>query len=121
MGRGREAPGRPRRLRPLARLGALVDPLGLFRQSALVTNDARDEAALRAAARLSAVAEELLAEGTATEGREPQLDPQVVSRALAAKAWQRRDDLQEVSRRIAVEALDQGATRLAAAAVGRVP
>ena len=32
-----------------SRLGALVDPLGIFRGSALVTNDARDKAALEAA------------------------------------------------------------------------
>jgi phosphoadenosine phosphosulfate reductase len=31
-----------------SRLGALVDPLGIFRGSALVTNDARDKAALEA-------------------------------------------------------------------------
>jgi hypothetical protein len=101
------------RLQPdRSRLGAIVDPLGLFRASPLVANDARDEAALRAADKLAALAAQLLAEAPPAGGAAPAVDRQELVRALVGKAYERRDDLRRVSRRIAVEALDQAALRL---------
>ena len=74
-----------------SRLGALVDPLGIFRGSALVTNDARDKAALEAARRLAALAPELLGavadEGGGASGVTPP-DQQLLATALLRKAWQ---------------------------------
>ena len=100
-------------------LGTLVDPLGLFRSSSLVTNDARDLAALEAADKLSALAAELFdgasvgtAAGTVPSGQA--IDQRELVSALARKAFSRRDDLQRLSRRVAVEALDQVTERLAA-------
>merc|ERR1740130_32746 len=42
-------------------LGTLIDPLGIFRNSPLVRNDARDESALAAARKLATIASELIA------------------------------------------------------------
>jgi hypothetical protein len=99
-------------------LGTLVDPLGVFRQSALVNNDARDRAALDAARQLADFATELLG---ATGGGAPSEEQQrLLVRALVRQAWERRDALPDVTRRVAVEALDQAAGRMRAAAVGRV-
>ena len=100
-------------------LGTLVDPLGLFRHSAFVRNGERDFAALQAVERLASLANELLRE--ATPGGTPpssdvaveEIDQQQLIGALAAKAYQRRDDLAQVSRRLGLEALDQAANRLA--------
>jgi predicted unusual protein kinase regulating ubiquinone biosynthesis (AarF/ABC1/UbiB family) len=100
-----------------SRLGALVDPLGIFRGSALVTNDARDKAALEAARRLAALAPELLGavadEGGGASGVTPP-DQQLLATALLRKAWQRREDLQQVFLRLALEATDQTVARLMA-------
>jgi len=105
-------------------LGTVVDPLGLFRQSELMNTDERDRAALQAAAKLADLARELLAEsdagatgaaggaGEAEQQRRRQEEQQQLVRALAAKAWERREDLRVVTRRIAAEALDQAAERL---------
>ena len=101
----------------------LVDPLGLFRSSALVTNDARDLAALEAAEQVTALAAELFdgaSIGTAAGVVPPSssaataIDQGELVKALARKAISRRDDLQRLSRRLAVEALDQVTERLAA-------
>lgn len=104
-------------------LGRIVDPLGLFRHSALITNDERDRAALQAAAKLSALAAELLGEapsviggtapvGAASASEAADQQSQLV-RALLRKAYERRVDLRRASRRLAIEALDQAAGRLA--------
>jgi len=96
-----------------SRLGALIDPLGLFRTSALVINGGRDEAALQAATKLAAVATDLLAEDPDAVGRSgPPLEPRAVASALVAKAWQRRDDVQVATRRLTLEALDQAVARM---------
>ena len=91
-------------------LGTLVDPLGVFRNSPLINADDRDRAALEAATKLVDLADEILKESLLAES-EP-LGTNELVQALAAKAWERRADLQVVSRRIAVEALDQAANRL---------
>ena len=104
-------------------LGAVVDPAGLFRQSGLVNTDGRDRAALEAASKLTHLARELLAEGQQATGLaegDPsplsesarQQEQQELVRALTSKAWERRDDLRVVTRRIAAEALDQAASRV---------
>ena len=94
-------------------LGTVVDPLGLFRQSGLMDTDERDRAALQAAAKLTDLARELLADSDAgVAGGAGEVEQQQLVRALAAKAWERRDDLSVVTRRIAAEALDQAAERL---------
>ena len=94
-------------------LGTVVDPLGLFRQSGLMDSDERDRAALQAAAKLTDLARELLADSDAgVAGGAGEVEQQQLVRALAAKAWERRDDLSVVTRRIAAEALDQAAERL---------
>ncbi|KAH8063587.1 hypothetical protein JL722_2768 [Aureococcus anophagefferens] len=66
-------------------LGSLVDPLGLFRGSKLVTEDDRDAAALDAAAKLAALASELLGDG----GGDP-ADQRALASALASRLWARR-------------------------------
>ena len=106
-------------------LGLLVDPLGLFRQSALISNGERDHAALRAAEKLTPLAAQLLADGPGGDGQGgggggllpssgSAVEAQQLLTALATKLFERRDDVQRVSRRIVVEALDQAAGRLAA-------
>jgi len=79
----------------------------------LVNTDDRDRASLEAASKLTDLAAELVADGDASIATqaEQQQQQQLLMRALAAKAWERRDDLQAVTRRIAVEALDQAAER----------
>ena len=89
-----------------------------------MNTDERDRAALQAAAKLADLARELLAEsdagatgaaggaGEAEQQRRRQEEQQQLVRALAAKAWERREDLRVVTRRIAAEALDQAAERL---------
>ena len=92
-------------------LGTIVDPLGIFRASPLITNSVRDLAALDAITTLAPRAAELLSGGgPAASPSDAEL--QQLARALGAKAWARREDLREVSRRVAVEALDQAATRM---------
>jgi hypothetical protein len=104
---------------PRSLLGALVDPLGLLRRSALVNTDGRDEAALEAARKLSRLVSDLLEEeeGAELASLRAALSEPTVQRQLAqtlvTKAWERRDALQAVSRRVAAEALDQAASRLA--------
>merc|ERR1711924_390102 len=92
-------------------LGAVIDPFDLFRSSTLLTNDARDRAALQAAAKLASLATEL--DGSSAAPSEA--EQQQLARALAAKAWERRRDVQEVSRRVARELLEQTATRMTTA------
>jgi hypothetical protein len=75
--------------------------------------DERDRAALQAAAKLTDLARDLQAESAAgAAGGAAEVEQQQLVRALAAKAWERRDDLSVVTRRIAAEALDQAADRL---------
>lgn len=89
-------------------LGAMVDPLGLFRNSPLVRNDARDESALAAARKLATIASELLAtEGAAAE-------PSELAPILARKVWARRDALPAVSRKLLVKVVEQTEARLGA-------
>jgi len=93
-------------------LGALVDPLGLFRSSPLVQNDQRDKDALAAARKLSTIASELLAadgSGPLTPAHAQQLAP-----ILARKVWARRDALPVVSRRLFAKLLQQTESRLGA-------
>ena len=94
-------------------LGTLIDPLGLFRTSALVNNDERDLMAIDAVATLAPRATALLTEGGGSGATPSDDELRQLAQALAVKAWARRDDLQAVSRRVAVEALDQAATRVA--------
>ena len=89
-------------------LGALVDPLGLFRTSALISNGERDLEALRAAEKLVPLATQLL---NGAQGESPPPPTSELLRALAVKLYERRDDVQSVSRRVAVEALDQASKR----------
>ena len=89
-------------------LGALVDPLGLFRTSALISNGERDLEALRAADKLVPLATQLL---NGAQGESPPPPTSELLRALAVKLYERRDDVQSVSRRVAVEALDQASKR----------
>ena len=99
-------------------LGTLVDPLGLFRRSALIQNDERDRAARRAPARVASLASALLSSGGGSDGGSvlEGVDQQQLARALIAKAFERRDELLNVSRRVAAEALDQASERLTATA-----
>ena len=89
-------------------LGAALDPIGLFRGSALVNTDERDRAALRAAAKLASIVNgDDGAAGAPTEAEQRRL-----AGALATKAWERRDDVRRVSRRLARELLQQTASRM---------
>ena len=110
-----------------SRLGLVLDPLGVFKGSALVDNDERDRQALAAAAKLAELADELLpgglssgadGAGAAARGRQlpgaqllSQPDLRELSSKLLSKLWARRDDLQVVTRRLAVKVLDQTAQR----------
>jgi len=99
--------------RSRSRLGALVDPLGLFSGSPLVENDERDREALTAAKKLAALASELQGDASAT----PLLTAQEARRfntLLLRKTWERRDDVQVVSRRFVAKVLDQTANRVLA-------
>jgi len=95
-------------------LGALVDPFGIFRNSPLVRNDARDESALAAARKLATIASELLA----TDGSGPNAitpaDARQLAPILARKVWARRDALPVVSRRLLVKVVEQTEARLGA-------
>jgi hypothetical protein len=73
-----------------------------------VQNDERDRAALDAAGKLAAQASELLGDSAGFT----QIEQRQLVRALVAKAFDRRDDLREVTRRLTVELLDQTATRM---------
>ena len=118
---------------PRSVLGVVLDPLGLWRESALINNDERDLAVLHAASKLTALATELLADVPTTDpkggGRDAAaqsaggaeggsdegsvaMDRQLLVRALATKAFERRADLRLASRRVAVEAIDQVTLRL---------
>merc|ERR1712087_39151 len=92
--------------KPRSRLGALVDPLGLFRDSALVRKDDRDEAALEAARTLAAVARELLPTDSSS------IDPQQLASLLSRKLWARRNGLGAVSRSLVAKVLEQTSLRL---------
>ena len=114
-------------------LGTVLDPLGVFRGSPLVQNDERDRAALAAAAELAAIGNNLLGAGSAPElaaggggvtgslisgsaaASSPVSAPeaQKLATALTRKAFARRDELPLLFRRLAAEALDQTAARLA--------
>ena len=114
-------------------LGTVLDPLGVFRGSPLVQNDERDRAALAAAAELAAIGNNLLGSGSAPElaaggggvtgslisGSAAPSSPvsapeaQKLATALTRKAFARRDELPLLFRRLAAEALDQTAARLA--------
>ena len=115
-------------------LGTVLDPLGVFRGSPLVQNDERDRAALAAAAELAAIGNNLLGSGSAPElaaggggvtgslisggsaaASSPVSAPeaQKLVTALTRKAFARRDELPLLFRRLAAEALDQTAARLA--------
>ena len=101
-------------------LGSLVDPIGLFRSSTLIVNDERDKMALQAAVRLLELTPGLLPEvvpagagSNVSTSTFSEADQQRLLRALVSKAWLRRDDVQQAARRMAYEALDQTATRLA--------
>ena len=101
--------------RERSRLGALVDPLGLFRGSPLVENDERDREALSAATKLAELASELLGNAGADDGAPPLLSQEELRRfntLLLRKTWERRDDLQVVTRRFAAKLLDDTAQRL---------
>ena len=99
-------------LRSRSRLGALLDPLGLFRGSPLVETDATDREALDAASQLA----ELVSSLTSTDrDTSPLLSPdesQQFNRILLRKLWEKRDELQLVSRRLAATLLDQTAQRV---------
>ena len=76
--------------------------------SALVNTDERDRAALRAAAKLASIVNgDDGAAGAPTEAEQRRL-----AGALATKAWERRDDVRRVSRRLARELLQQTASRM---------
>jgi len=91
--------------KPRSRLGAIVDPLGLFRDSALVRKDERDEAALEAARTLAEVARELLPDTSS-------VDPQQLAATLSRKLWARRDGLGALSRSLVAKLLEQTSLRL---------
>jgi len=104
-----ETPPSPERA-PRSYLGTLVDPLGLFRGSALVENRASDDAALAAAAKLSEIATSLLPNGeqrqiSAAEANE-------IAQMLIRKVWERRDNIPAASRLFALKLLDQLQLRL---------
>jgi len=98
-----------------SRLGALLDPLGLFRDSPLVSPDERDREALEAAARLAVIASSLVEAGpeqpqpSATELRK-------LATTLSGKVWSKRAELRVVSRRLAAKILDQTSQRVVAKA-----
>lgn len=104
-------------------LGALVDPLGLFRRSPLISNGERDRAALAAAEQLGEKLAALAAEGLPAAGNggggggvaDAAVDRRELLDALVRKLYERRGDVQRASRLIALEALDQAAKRLARA------
>ena len=95
---------------PRSLLGALIDPLGLFRGSGVVDMDAQDEQALAAAAKLS---ELLAASPYATQAQS--LTPQdllAVVQEVAPRLWARRLGVAQASGRFAGVLLEQQARRL---------
>ena len=118
----RKRSGSPALANERSRLGAFVDPLGLFRGSPLIENDERDREALAAASQLATLANEVLGSPVAggaaavVDGVEPtpllsQEELRRFNTLLLRKTWDRRDDLQVVTRRFAVALLDQTAQR----------
>jgi len=105
---GRLSVAPPFGVRGRSALGLLVDPLGLFRTSPLVVNDARDKAALQAARQLAANAAELLPNAASLSAA----DAQELARRIIRKLWQRREQLPVLSRRLAIKLLDQTTERL---------
>ena len=108
---------------PRSLLGALIDPLGLFRTSRLVTNNERDREALAAARKLAAIGAELVASGEGGEGGEggaaaaPLLSAdtaQKLAPILARKVWERRSALPAVTRQLLLKLVEQTESRLAA-------
>jgi len=123
-----------------SRLGALLDPAGLLRDSVLVNPDERDRQALEAARKLADIAASLLdgqtngseptpsATATAAAGAAPSLtaaqspsssELRDLATTLSRKVWSQRNELQIVSRRLAAKVLDQTVERVRAAAAGR--
>ena len=97
----------------------LIDFLGLFRGSKLFESDDVDREALAAAGRLAELASELTASGGGGDAGEDSKPPLLsqdelreLNRILLRKTWERRDDLQLVSRRFAATLLDQTASRV---------
>jgi len=86
-------------------LGSLIDPLGIFRNSVLVQNDDRDEAALSASRKLVEVAAELYPGVT--------VEPQEVVPVLVRKVWERRENIPVATRRLVSKVLEQTMQRLA--------
>jgi aarF domain-containing kinase len=105
-----------------SRLGLLLDPLGLFRNSPLVENDERDRQALAAAAKLAELADELLPSGLNVGGAgggdasvSSLLSDEALrelAQKLVSKLFRRRDDLQLVTRRFTAKLFDQTAERV---------
>jgi len=91
--------------RPRSVLGSLIDPLGIFRNSVLVQNDDRDEAALSASRKLVEVAAELYPGVT--------VEPQEVVPVLVRKVWERRENIPVATRRLVSKVLEQTMQRLA--------
>lgn len=95
---------------PRSLLGALLDPLGLFRGSGVVDMDEQDQRALAAAAKLS----ELLA-ASPYAAQAQSLTPQdllAVAQAVAPRLWARRLGVAQASGRFAGVLLEQQARRL---------
>ena len=95
--------------RKRSRLGMLVDPLGLFRNSAILNPDDRDRAALHAAAKLASLSTELGLLGSRHTLAEAQRGE--LTRVLVSRVWERRSDLRHVLRRVTREYLEQAASR----------
>ena len=94
-------------------LGALVDPFGIFRNSPLVRNDARDESALAAARKLATIASELIAADGGSGPITP-ADARQLQQVLARKVWAKREALPAVSRKLLVKVVEQTEARLGA-------
>ena len=94
-----------------SRLGALADPLGIFRGSPLIETDATDREALKAASKLTELATELSSSG-ADAPLLSQAEQQQFNRILLRKLWEKRAELQLVSRRLAATLLDQTVQRV---------
>jgi len=95
---------------PRSLLGALVDPLGMFRGSGVVDMDEQDQRALAAAAKLS----ELLA-ASPYAAQAQSLTPQdllAVAQEVVPRLWARRLGVAQASGRFAGVLLEQQARRL---------
>jgi hypothetical protein len=95
------------RLDGRSRLGALADPLGLFRSSALVKVDDTDERTLEAAAKL-------------TEHFQTGASAEELRQAVTAEAWQRRREFAPVTRQFTAKLLAQAAQRIESNAKSQV-